>query len=139
MYNSLRNEVSDSCSSQYNELIEIRTLDSFCAEQSINRIDLLKTDTEGFDLDVLKGAKTMLRTHQIQFVVAEVTFYAENTSETQFFSLAEYLLRFGYQFVDVSDDDVATFNRPPVAYCNALFCCAQRELTNVPAIAFRTV
>ena len=34
-----------------------RRLDSFCAEQNIKRIDLLKTNAEGFDLEVLKGIK----------------------------------------------------------------------------------
>lgn len=139
VHNSLRNEVSDNCSSPRNELVEIRALDSFCAEHRVNHIDLLKTDTEGFDLDVLKGAEAMLRARQIQFILAEVTFHPENTYHTSFFRLAEYLHGLKYYFVDLYDDDVASFGQPPVGYCNALFTCVQMGLINVPAVSFRSV
>ncbi len=121
--NSLRYEVGDGCSCPDSELIEIRTLDSFCAEQNINRIDLLKTDTEGFDLEVLKGAEGMLRARQIQFILTEATFHRDDSYHTSFFSLAEYLYAFGYCFVDLYDHDFVSCNptRPPLAYCNALF------------------
>lgn len=139
VYNSLRNEVSNNCCSGHNELVEIRTLESFCVQQSINHIDLLKTDTEGFDLEVLKGAETMLRAHQIQFIVAEVTFHPQNTYHTSFFHLAEYLYGLKYCFVDIYDDDLVSFSRPPVDYCNALFTSVGRGIINVPAVAFRRV
>ena len=138
-WNSLRNELSNNRSSTPHELVEIRTLDSFCAEQKISHIDLLKTDTEGFDLEVVKGAEAMLRAGQIQFILAEVTFQLDNTYHTSFFHLAEYLYGLKYRFVDIYDDDVTSFSQPPVNYCNALFYCAQRDLINVPAVAFREV
>jgi len=37
------------------ELIEIKTLDSFIVSENINCIDLLKIDTEGYELKVLSG------------------------------------------------------------------------------------
>lgn len=36
------------------------TLDKYCADNGIEHIDLLKIDAEGFDYNVLKGAKKML-------------------------------------------------------------------------------
>jgi len=39
------------------EKIKIKTIDSFCKENSIDKIDLLKIDVEGNELNVLKGAK----------------------------------------------------------------------------------
>ena len=137
--NSLRNELSNSCSSSGGELVTIRTLDSFCAEQKISQIDLLKTDTEGFDLEVLKGAETMLRGRQIQFILAEVTFNPEDIYHTSFFRLAEYLRGLKYYFVDLYDDDVACFSRPPLLYGNALFSCLENGSINVPAVSFRRV
>jgi FkbM family methyltransferase len=137
--NSLRNELSNSCSSSSGELITTRTLDSFCAEENINHIDLLKTDTEGFDLDVVKGAEAMLRARQIQFILAEVTFQLENTYHTSFSRLAEYLHSFGYYFVDLYDHDIGTSSQLALASCNALFSCVRRGLINVPAVTFRGV
>ena len=37
------------------ELIEIKTLDSFIVSENINCIDLLKIDTEGYELKILSG------------------------------------------------------------------------------------
>jgi FkbM family methyltransferase len=139
IHNSLRNQVTDNCPSMRSESVEIRTLDSFCAEQNVSHIDLLKTDTEGFDLEVLKGAEAMLRARQIQFILAEVTFHADNTYHTSFFRLAEYLHGLGYYFFDIYDDGIASFSQPPLAYCNALFSCVQMGHINVPAVAFRGV
>ena len=50
---------------QATELVaRCETIDGFCKKQGIERIDVLKVDTEGFELPVLKGAKeTLLRDH----------------------------------------------------------------------------
>jgi FkbM family methyltransferase len=136
--NSLRNELSNDCSS-YGEVVTIRTLESFCAEQNINHIDLLKTDTEGFDLEVLKGAEAMLRARQIQFILAEVTFHPDNNYHTSFFRVAEYLHGLQYYFVDLYDHDIGLSTQPALASCNALFSCVQTSLINVPAVTFHCV
>ena len=41
--------------------VDVTTIDLFCAEHRIERINLLKIDTEGHDLDVIRGASNMLR------------------------------------------------------------------------------
>ena len=136
--NSLRNEISDTNTSSPGELVNIRTLESFCAEENITHIDLLKTDTEGFDLEVLKGAEAMLRAHRIQFVFAEATFQPENTYHSSFFRLAEYLHERGYYFLDVYDHDVGSFSQATLACCTVLFSCVDRSLINVPAAGFHS-
>ena len=40
------------------ELLPIRTIDWYVKENNINKIDFLKTDTEGWDLKVIQGAKS---------------------------------------------------------------------------------
>ncbi len=50
--------------------IQIRSLDNVCAEEGIERIDLLKIDVEGGELGVLRGARRMLqegRVDRVQF------------------------------------------------------------------------
>lgn len=44
----------------YSERIRIRRLDDYCEEQRLQRIDLLKLDVEGHELDVLRGSTRML-------------------------------------------------------------------------------
>jgi FkbM family methyltransferase len=51
--------------------VHCTTLDAFIREHDIARIDLLKVDTEGFDLDVLKGARTALAEGRIGVIQFE--------------------------------------------------------------------
>jgi hypothetical protein len=47
------------------------TLDIYCEERGIARIDLLKIDVEGAELQVLQGAQEMLRARRIGCVAFE--------------------------------------------------------------------
>jgi FkbM family methyltransferase len=51
--------------------VSVRTIDDFCAEQAIAEIDLLKIDTEGYDLQVLEGARSLLTRGRVRFVYSE--------------------------------------------------------------------
>jgi FkbM family methyltransferase len=37
--------------------VTVTTLDEYCAANGIERIDLLKNDTQGYELEVLRGAE----------------------------------------------------------------------------------
>jgi len=50
---------------------KVVTLDSFCAENGLDRIGLLKIDVEGFEADVLKGSEKQLKNKLIDFVIFE--------------------------------------------------------------------
>jgi len=54
------------------ETVEVETLDNFCRTNNIPRISFLKVDTEGADLEVLRGADTLLNEHRIDLVEVEV-------------------------------------------------------------------
>lgn len=51
--------------------VSLITLDGFCAEHSVARIDLLKLDTEGNELKCLIGAQQLLRENKIKAVQFE--------------------------------------------------------------------
>ena len=51
--------------------IEVTTLDRFCEERGVERIDLLKTDTEGYELEVLKGATRFLTDQRVSAIYVE--------------------------------------------------------------------
>lgn len=51
--------------------ISVRTVDSFCEQENIDKIDLLKLDVEGHELAVLKGAQRMLREGRISLIQFE--------------------------------------------------------------------
>lgn len=53
------------------ETVRITTIDDYCLENSIDRIDLLKIDIEGHEFDSLLGAKRMLDARSIGMVSFE--------------------------------------------------------------------
>ena len=53
------------------ETVELSTLDNYCAENNIDRIDFLKMDVEGHELSVLKGSAKMLAESRIDNIQIE--------------------------------------------------------------------
>lgn len=54
--------------------VRVETVDAYCAERGVARIDLLKIDTQGFDLEVLRGTERMLVGGLVRLVLLEWTF-----------------------------------------------------------------
>jgi FkbM family methyltransferase len=103
-HNSLSNEVSDGVTSDSpTEDISVRTLDAFCEEEGIGRIDVLKTDTEGYDLAVLKGGDNLLSEQRIVFILSETSFHPSDEKHTSFDSLNSYLHNKGYRIAGFYD------------------------------------
>lgn len=80
------------------ETVRIDTLDNYCTDSEIPHIDLLKIDTEGFELEVLKGAKNLLLNGNISFIYAEVGFQSSNKRNTPFKDLTDFLEKEGFFF-----------------------------------------
>ena len=76
--------------------VQCVSLDSFCSNHGIPKINFLKIDTEGSELDVLQGAKAMLRSGKIDVVQFEYggTFLDAGISMSRIF---EFLTGFGYR------------------------------------------
>ena len=53
------------------EVSIVRTVDSYCEENGIEKVHLLKIDVEGHELDVLTGASGLLRTRAIDLIMFE--------------------------------------------------------------------
>jgi FkbM family methyltransferase len=54
-------EPAESIRSAPLEEITLTTIDTYCREQNVSRVDLVKVDAEGHDCDVIRGAQTMLK------------------------------------------------------------------------------
>ena len=109
-----------------NEIITIKTIDNFCRENRIDCIDILKTDTEGYNLEVLQGAEQMLRNGRVKFVFTEATMNSQNTINTQWKEIDAYLQKFHYQlqgFFDQSSHAGST----QLDFFNVLY-----QLNNLP-------
>jgi FkbM family methyltransferase len=122
--NSLLNEVdleySDSVSSQ-TQIIHVLKGDKYFNTNNIDYCFLLKTDTEGYDLDVLKGFEKNLVDRKISFVLSEVTFDRYKTSQTNFYKVNEYLTSHGYELSCFYDLMHKGGFEPTLNYCNCLW------------------
>jgi len=94
--NTLRPELA---TSQDSELVPVSTID----EYGIEPIDLLKIDTEGFEIPVLEGAADALSRGVIRAVLAEVGFGRANQRNTYFGDVAELLSKSEHVFHGLYD------------------------------------
>jgi FkbM family methyltransferase len=99
------------------------TIDQFCAEQKIERIDVLKIDTEGSELIVLKGAEKMFGQGKIRFVYTEYNDVLPKPGTTggSLAAIAEYLCRFGFILIATYTDRV--MENEMFVSSTALFAC----------------
>jgi FkbM family methyltransferase len=103
------------------ESIQIGTLDAYCKEQGIQTVDVLKTDTEGYDLEVLKGAEGLLAAQRVGYIYVEVTFIPEDDQHTGFPGVFQLLSSHGYDFLGLYETYPLHFFPAPTLFCNALF------------------
>lgn len=98
--------------------VAISTVDAYCSLRGIVRIDLLKTDTQGFDLEVLKGARGMLANRSIRLVYTEINFAKMYEGQAR----ADEILRFAFDngFELVSFYKISYLNNK-AGWTNALF------------------
>ena len=55
-------------------LIETNSVDNYCKTNNIAKIDVLKSDTQGFELEVFKGAVQMMQSNNIHLAYFEFIF-----------------------------------------------------------------
>jgi len=80
---SFHGESTNGHGSSYCDEVTVIRLDRFCAEHGINRIDLLKLDTEGHEHSILLGASALISSEAISGIQFE--FGYTNTRSRVFF------------------------------------------------------
>jgi FkbM family methyltransferase len=102
--------------------VKCTTIDLFCVERKIKQVDVLKIDTEGFDLEVLKGADTLLKRGAISFVYFEFNDIQpdENSAGGALAPIDEFLRHYEYRFIASYTDYIVT-NGDLFAVSNALY------------------
>ncbi|SIN80770.1 FkbM family methyltransferase [Algoriphagus halophilus] len=102
------------------EDIEVNTLDNYIESCNIKSVDLLKIDTEGYDLNVLKGSNKNLSLGIFKLIYVECGLDKSNTRHVHLSSFIEYLSNYDYIFVGLFQTDIRKIDRK-IHFSNALF------------------
>jgi FkbM family methyltransferase len=117
--NSLNSEAMKYAGEKIESIMET-TGDTFCAINGVAEIDLLKIDTEGYEIQVLEGFGKMMRESRIKALYCEVGFSPDNRRNTFINDLISFLYVMGYKFYglyEVKNGSIRTGKN----YGNALF------------------
>jgi FkbM family methyltransferase len=82
------------------EIILLKTLDSYCQENRVKTVDYLKLDVEGHELEVLKGSTKMLAENSIHIIQFEYG-GANIDAGVLLMDLFHFLSGFGYSFFKI--------------------------------------
>lgn len=135
VFNSLTSTSWPGVANAVDEEVELDTLDHFIEARGLGPIDLLKIDTEGHDLSVLRGATRALEAPGARCIYVEVTFSETNPQNTPFAQVFSHLEPMGYRFMGLYEMDYFQINPWERSFCNALFWKPSRELWESPPIA----
>lgn len=102
------------------ETVPVTTLDAFATARAWKTVDLLKIDTEGHELAVLRGARKQFEERRIGAVLLETTLDPADTTHTQLALASDFLVPFGFHLTAIYDQVIW---EPParLAYFNTLF------------------
>jgi FkbM family methyltransferase len=103
------------------DTVEIETLDAFCARQQIEQIDFLKIDTEGWDLEVLRGGRALLSDRRVKMIQAEVGMNPHNRKHVPLRGIQEFLEATGFVLFGLYDQTLEWTGEARLRFCNAVF------------------
>ena len=114
--------------------VRVTTMDAFARSRNITRIDFIKIDTEGFELEVLKGAKELLANQSIRFVYCEFNTISKRpgVGGGNLTEIDTFLAERGFDLVGIYTDYLVP-KAELFAVRNALFCNLKFAAGNSPS------
>lgn len=101
------------------ESVTVETLDRFCTDQGIEKIDLLKIDTQGFELPVLRGATNLLTQKRIGAILLELNFAPIYEGQSDPLVILQLLRDYDMRLVDYYEKERMTGRE--LSWTSALF------------------
>lgn len=98
--------------------VEAISLDEFCKDNKISKIDILKMDIQGGELDALRGAEQLLKDKKIRLIYTEIYFVAQYINQPLFQDIMLFLYQKGYQLQDIYNP---IYGNGSIAWCDAIF------------------
>ncbi len=81
--------------------VPVQTIDSFIEEKQIERIDILKMDTQGTEYQVLAGAKQALAAGKIKLVTTEIIVVPTYVGQKDLSEMLQLMKAYGFELHDL--------------------------------------
>ncbi len=95
-------------------VVPVITVDDYVERTELPAVEILKIDTQGFDLEVLKGSSGLIESHRVHMVYMEFIFGPMYEGLPSYSEVLSYLTRVGMQLVCFYrfhfQDDVASWS-----------------------------
>jgi FkbM family methyltransferase len=98
--------------------VTVATLDGYCRQNNVERIDVLKLDTQGYEMEVLHGATDMLRRRGIGAVFLEITFSEMYKGLPALDEIYRFMTEQGFYLLAFYDFH---YQNNRVGWCDAMF------------------
>jgi len=102
------------------EQVNVVTLDDFCREHSVDHIDVLKIDVEGFEFNVIDGARGLLSQQKVDVLIVELG-VDPNGYYVFYPDFAAKMAEFGYATLGFYDQTYQWDGSAELLFCNVLF------------------
>lgn len=101
------------------ETIQVTTLDKFVSENQITKIHFLKSDTEGFELEVIEGGRITLQNGVVDYFLVEVGTRKDDIQHVNWKEVVEKMEELDFSFAGFYDTSFSETLH--INYSNALF------------------
>tara|TARA_B100000780_G_C20980347_1_gene391714 strand:- start:62 stop:823 length:762 start_codon:yes stop_codon:yes gene_type:complete len=81
------------------EKVKVTTLDHYCKNKNIQKIDLLKIDTQGYEDKVLEGSLNTIKSNHVGVVLTEIIFDQVYDKHFSFSDIEKYLIPNNFRMV----------------------------------------
>lgn len=79
------------------ETVNLKTIQTYCKENQISEIDILKIDTQGYEDKVLEGALELLKSQKIKLIQLEVLLTNVYDKALNIYDIEKYLIPYKYK------------------------------------------
>lgn len=100
------------------EKIKVMTLDKYILKKKINKIDIVKIDTQGYELDILKGGIKNLK-NKIKFIELEIIFVDYYKKKVNLSDINNIMIRNNYYLYNI--ENLAHNTKGQIEWCDLLY------------------
>lgn len=98
--------------------IKNTTIDEYCSKNNISKINILKMDIQGGELNALIGGKELLSCQNAELIFTESYFIQQYQDQPLFFAIGAFLFSHNYNLQDIYSP---IYGKGSIAWCDSIF------------------